>query len=766
LFTVMFGLLLLSLAVVVVASGRFLQNTSSELMQDQAKVAKDIVDQSVDALESQGESSLDRLVRDKAKALDQSFEEVERIVNFEALTAERLLADPEEAHDLALVSSADFADPARRPKDFKTENGKNRKVSLSTVIWHRPDRADVQATDEELKKLKGLGFTMKALYQDDPLSSFIYIGTANGLFIGYPSDDSMDRRYDPRTRDWYVNAKRRGALSWSVPYVDPSGALTITCSRPFYSPGTHAFAGVASVDVTVDQLNAMIGELEEGLHGYAFLLDAQGVIMTSPEIKAGGTRWDQVFETTNLLEDKDPELAAIAKKMVADESGLAKLHRTDGDRYLAYDHIASTDWSLGVLLPVSEIVEPAKRHQAALQDLFRQGQVRIAGRVDETRNRFLRWGIVGVFFLLMWTTGFFYVRLTHPIRSFIGDIRAVSKGDLERKVHAPHDNELADLAAAFNDMTAEVKRSRDQIEEYSRNLERKVEARTAELAASNSELAETIRKLQDAQSRLVHSEKMASLGQLVAGIAHEINNPVNFIANSVAPLQTALDDLARVQELYDKGATKEDIEELKRDIGFDGAIDQMRRALELIKTGSSRTKAIVLQLRNFSRLDEAEMKDADIHEGLDGSLALLNYKLKDKIEVERDYGQVGRLTCYPGQLNQVFMNILANAIQAIEPAHPSGGGKIRIRTRRERETVTVAISDNGPGIPANVIPKIFDPFFTTKDREKGTGLGLSISHGIVEKHGGRIDVTSEVGKGTDFVITLPAAVMAKTGARA
>ncbi|HVO31399.1 MAG TPA: ATP-binding protein, partial [bacterium] len=250
------------------------------------------------------------------------------------------------------------------------------------------------------------------------------------------------------------------------------------------------------------------------------------------------------------------------------------------------------------------------------------------------------------------------------------------------------------------------------------------------------------------------------------GIAHEINNPVNFIANSVAPLQEALNDFARIVEMRKGGATIEQIDDFAEEVGLDEAIEHMRKALELIKTGSTRTKAIVLQLRNFSRLDEADMKEADIHEGIDGSLALLNYKLKDRIEVVRDYGPVGRILCYPGQLNQVFMNILANAVQAIEGRTFEAGerGRITISTRREGALVTVKIADNGPGIPPHVLPKIFDPFFTTKDKERGTGLGLSITHGIVvEKHGGRIDVHTEMGKGTEFVITLPVQVESRRG---
>ncbi len=752
----MTAVLLLSLAVVVVFSDRFLRETGNSLVADQDRVAKEILEQSVAALKRQAEDNLAQMIKDKARQLDDSLAAVERIVNLESAAIERQLAHPEEATDVFPLESRVFNDPATRPRDFGPEPGKNRKVSLSTVLWHRAPSADAAAAEEKVRRLRGVGYTMRALYREHPLSAWVYLGTVDGVFLGYPADDAMEKSYDHRTRDWYRDAKKSRKITWSTPYVDPSGALTITCSRPFHDPTTKELAGVAAVDVTLDQLNALISELETGRHGWAFLLDGAGRRITSPDTQAGAIRWNEVFPAANLLDEADPELASIARRMVADENGVTELRRADGRKYLAFAHVPTTDWSIGVLLPESEIVGPTLAHEASLQETFRRGSAQVGVRVDEARNRFLRWGIVGVAVLLMWTTGFVYLRLTHPVKGFIRDIGVISRGNLDHRVISPVDNELGDLAKAFNEMTEDLKVSHEQLEDYSRTLERKVEERTAELAASNAELAEAIRRLQDAQSRLVHSEKMASLGQLVAGIAHEINNPVNFIANAVQPLQSALEDLERVAKARESGAPDEEVRRLKEEIGFDEAFDQMRRALELIKTGASRTKAIVLQLRNFSRLDEAEMKEADIHEGLDGSLALLNYKLKDKVEVVRDYGAVGKIHCYPGQLNQVFMNILANGVQAI-----ADKGTITITTRREGDQVRVSIKDSGAGIPPHVLPKIFDPFFTTKDRERGTGLGLSISHGIVEKHGGRIDVTSEVGKGSEFVITLPATVPQK-----
>jgi len=784
LFGVMTIVLVVSLVLVVLSSDRFLRKTGEELLEDQKRGATEIVEQSVAALESQGEAHLEVVLRDRATQLDKVFTEIASIVNLLAASAERLQNAPEEARDVSLVSTIEFRDPARRPADFVDEKGKNRKVSLGSVLWHRAPAASPLEVAPQLTSLRGVGATMRALYSENPLSAWIYLGTEEGLFIGYPSDDSLEASYDNRTRDWYRDTKKRGGLTWSLPYLDPSGALLISCSRPFArtrsgqpggeAPGNKAVAGVAAVDVTIDQLADLMTELERGLQGHAFLLDGTGTLITRGPKDPAAEPHDAPFASENLLDKKEPAVAAVAERMVAGESGIARVKRTDGEQYLAYAHVPSTGWSLGLLVAADTLSEPARRHEAALQGLFGAGQTRITSRVDEVRRQFTVWGVIGVSILLGLTTSFVFVRFTVPIKGFIRDIGVITRGNLEHRLVSGAENEMGDLAQAFNDMTAEVKRAKDQIEEYSRNLERKVESRTAELAASNAELADAIRKLQDAQTRLVHSEKMASLGQLVAGIAHEINNPVNFIANAVAPLAHAVEDFANLAEMHRKGATTEEIRLATEETGsLEEAVDQMRRALELIKTGANRTKTIVLQLRNFSRLDEADMKEADIHEGIDGSLALLNYKIKDRVQVVKDYGKVGRLVCYPGALNQVFMNVLANGVQAIEsrkpeppadgkraPDKPTGSsgilGTITITTRREGDNVVVRMRDNGPGIPAHILPKIFDPFFTTKDRERGTGLGLSITHGIVEKHGGRIDVNTEIGTGTEFVITLPA----------
>lgn len=304
-----------------------------------------------------------------------------------------------------------------------------------------------------------------------------------------------------------------------------------------------------------------------------------------------------------------------------------------------------------------------------------------------------------------------------------------------------------------------------ELENLTHNLEERVSVQTAELSKS-------LKQLQQAQAKLIQAEKMSSLGQLVAGIAHEINNPMNFLHGNLLHIQNHSSTLLDLINLYEDYFPNPPAAFLtaaeKMEIGF--LREDLPKILSSMKLGSDRIQQIIFSLKNFSRIDEFPYKTVNLHEGIESTLLILQYRLKAKqrkpaIEVIRNYDELPPVECYPGQINQVFMNILSNAIDAIEESQAKqdpetleqNPGKITISTRAEiTDWVTVEFSDSGSGIPPEVQSRIFDPFFTTKEVGKGTGMGLSISYQIVvDLHHGNIACQSSLGQGTKFTIRLP-----------
>ena len=278
-----------------------------------------------------------------------------------------------------------------------------------------------------------------------------------------------------------------------------------------------------------------------------------------------------------------------------------------------------------------------------------------------------------------------------------------------------------------------------------------------ELEKQKYELNNTLKDLTQAQTQLVQSEKMASLGQLTAGVAHELNNPLNFITSSINPLQRNMEELFTLLSKYDSVIEEKkltsgftEVSKFKEAMDYAFLVKEIKDLLKGINEGASRSEHIVKDLRTFSRMDENEFKGVNIHEGIDSTLLLLRNLMQEKITVHRNYGTIQNIECLPGKLNQVFMNILTNSILAIEDK-----GDVFIETSGNNEMARISIRDNGKGMSREVMEHIFEPFYTTRAVGKGTGLGLSISYSIVEEHNGTIEVNSEPGLGTEFIITLP-----------
>jgi signal transduction histidine kinase len=296
-------------------------------------------------------------------------------------------------------------------------------------------------------------------------------------------------------------------------------------------------------------------------------------------------------------------------------------------------------------------------------------------------------------------------------------------------------------------------------------LETKVNERTAELYATNNDLKTALTTLQGAQAQLVESEKMASLGQLTAGIAHEINNPINFVISNVKPLKRDMMMLTGMikqietairEEQPSQEQLRQHITRLKEEVEYDYMISEIDFLLKGISEGSERTAEIVKGLRIFARVDEYDIKITNVHDGIDFTLIILNTLLADKIKVEKQYGPLSIIECYPGKLNQALLNIITNGIHAIRDRFgDQQGGCLVIKTWDNADLYNISIRDNGCGISEEVGKKMFDPFFSTKEVGEGTGLGLSIAYNIIKKHNGQISFTSAMGEGTEFLLTIP-----------
>jgi two-component system NtrC family sensor kinase len=310
----------------------------------------------------------------------------------------------------------------------------------------------------------------------------------------------------------------------------------------------------------------------------------------------------------------------------------------------------------------------------------------------------------------------------------------------------------------------QARRNQKLVNEQNILLEKEVSKRTAELQSVNDHLSEALNNLKDTQTQLVEAEKMASLGQLTAGIAHEINNPINFVKSNINPLRLDIKDLMEILDAYDElhllkdGNLKQSLDKIQglkesMDIGY--VQKEIDNLIEGIEEGAERTAEIVRGLRTFSRIDEAELKIVNIHDGISSTIVLLKNSLPYYVKIIKEFNAVGQVECFPGKINQVFMNIITNAIQAIEAKPVKEDEVIIIKTRDiTNDRIEISIKDTGIGMTDEIKHRIFEPFFTTKDVGEGTGLGMAIVFKIIQKHSGKINIISAPNEGAEFIITL------------
>lgn len=521
-------------------------------------------------------------------------------------------------------------------------------------------------------------------------------GSYYNTLVGKTDANNKDRDF--------IQKAMAGQVNISDPFISrTSGIPAVAISSPIRQSYdlTSRPIGVLNGSLKVDRIIQVVNRLHYGNGSYAFALNSKGEPIIHPNPAVMSTLEKPAH---SFLESADPNLAALASRMVNQQQGIELIPIDGTNKYVAYVHLKQANWSIALVIPRENIESQLK----ALNLL-----ASILG------------GLLGVAAIIAW-----------------------------RQIQLSQQAKMQVVLLSQQQKT---------------------------LQQQSLELEQALRELQQTQAQLIQTEKMSSLSQLVAGLAHEINNPISFIYSNITPAHEYLQDLLRLLQLYQHHYPQPvpEIQDEAEAIELNFLMQDLPKLLTSMKLGADRIKQIVLSLRNFSRLDEAEMKLVNIHEGIDSTLMFLESRLKatpdhPAIEILKEYADLPLVECYAGELNQVFIKLITNAIDAIEESFvichllPQGEdsastslirrkGQIRIQTELTADKqIIIRIVDNGVGIPENLQNQLFNPFFTTKPVGKGTGLGLSISYQIVtQKHQGKLQCNSTLGKGTEFVMAIP-----------
>ncbi len=643
-----------------------------------------------------------------------------------------------------------FTLPAGLPEFSRAANGVHYKVKDNggSSLWYSAYRSFNAAEQAKAILTEAMDPLFKVVQESNPNIVGIYFNSWDSLNRYYPFLPRVWEVFEPvmeiPTFNFYYLADgahdpKRGVV-WTDAYLDPAGqGWMASCIMPVYRG--DFLEGVTGIDVTIDRFVKNILALNLPWNGSAFLVDQNGVILAMPEsvetvlglkelrqqVYTAHVEKDTVKpEEFNLFKNKDPLVAAQIKELFGSKQPVRNFQLGGKDYFLTNSVIPRTAWHLMLLVDKNVVNEPINR----LDQITRQV------------------GLIAFGIMILFYTAFFSYLMFKSRRT-------------AARIAAPL-SELAELTTRLKvDPLIPVAVKDSGIDEINllgdnfmlmahelggmyRGLDEKVKNRTAELQSA-------LENLQMANQQIIQQEKMASIGQLAAGVAHEINNPMAFVANNIGTLQNYVGRLLEYSTRQDAEPVLDDARrqkwagELKIGLIRSEIGPMIAETLE----GMERVKKIINELRTFSR-NTVDMESADLNAGIKSVVSILGTELRFKAEVKLDLGDVPPVNCNPGQLNQVFMNIILNAAQAMESP-----GTITVNTWLEGEMVMIRIADTGPGMSPEVRKRVFEPFFSTKEPGKGTGLGLSVSYEIVKKHQGSIELVSELGRGTEFTVIIP-----------
>ncbi len=549
----------------------------------------------------------------------------------------------------------------------------------------------------------------------------------------------IDWHVSPIVERLYRYGNQDVALQYSIGFAAP-----VTDDRGVVVGGVLALMNWSYIQEILDHLETEL-EFRSLSSGYAFLFGRDGDTIIAHkyrrnrETSGGGEELRDNYGTSLTRDHHLDGLARAVKEMLGQPAAMRLASHLDYEYPAGVAKISGLgavdhdyfEWVCGVGINDEDIFAPVQdlKHVLVLAALFSS--------------------------LLIVVLTFSVARqITTPLKKLTLGAKVIAGGDLSQRVEVSGRDEIGELAATFNEMAESLQERSQALIDLNRQLEQKVQERTRELQRSHAETHAAYTELKETQVQLVQSEKMASLGQLVAGIAHEIKNPLNFIYGNTDFLKQYVESLKRLIHLYEENLSETSLREkaasLKSSLNYDFVSQDLDTLMDNFEEGAKRIHAIIGDLRAFSRMDSDELRPVDIHEPMEMALNLLRHEYRDRIRIHKQFGELPKVECHAGKLSQVFMNLLANACQAIPEE-----GDIHIRTFRRDSRVVIEIEDNGAGIEESHLNKVFEPFFTTKPVGKGTGLGLSISYGIIRQHRGEISVRSQKGQGTCFRIELP-----------